>query len=297
MEYEIVLNGQNDGYRIFSIYLYDGSSVVNTSITEAVLPDFNYIFYGFAYDSPQSDGYGYDTINVSLPQGWGAEFLYQVERELTILSAYSVTDDADAEIGRLFISGDVGSITNVCFTGGTRIRTPTGLREIEDLRAGDLVLTRDNGPQPIRWIGATHLTEETLSAFPEKRPVEIAAGALGDHDTIRVSPEHRVLLRDGRAEALYGLPEVLVASRMLLNDGTIRQVAVGGVTYHHILFDAHELIEAEGLWSESFHPAMLSTGVPAATRDEVLELFPTLEAEEAPRLARPQLSALDVVVL
>ncbi|MEM9432211.1 MAG: Hint domain-containing protein, partial [Pseudomonadota bacterium] len=242
MEYDIVLSGQNDGYQIFSIYLYDGSSIVNTSITETVLPDFTYIFYGLAYDSPQSDGYGYDTINVSLPQAWGAEFLYQVEREFAILSAYSVTDDSDIEIGRLFISGDVGTITNVCFTGGTRIRTPTGLRDIEDLRAGDLVETRDSGPQPIRWIGATHLTEETLSAFPEKRPVEIAAGALGDHDTTRVSPEHRVLLQDGRAEALYGLPEVLVASRMLINDRTIRQVSVGGVRYYHILFDSHELI-------------------------------------------------------
>ncbi|MEM9303360.1 MAG: cupin domain-containing protein, partial [Pseudomonadota bacterium] len=53
----------------------------------------------------------------------------------------------------------------------------------------------------------------------------------------------------GRAEALYGLPEVLVASRMLINDRTIRQVSVGGVRYYHILFDSHELIEQAELTS------------------------------------------------
>ena len=43
--------------------------------------------------------------------------------------------------------------TIICFTQGTAILTPSGERRIETLRAGDLVVTLDNGPQPVRWIG------------------------------------------------------------------------------------------------------------------------------------------------
>ena len=42
------------------------------------------------------------------------------------------------------------------FTRGTRITMASGeQRPIEDLRPGDRVLTRDAGPQYLRWIGVT----------------------------------------------------------------------------------------------------------------------------------------------
>lgn len=34
-----------------------------------------------------------------------------------------------------------------CFATGTRIETPDGARPVQNLRAGDLVLTRDCGPR------------------------------------------------------------------------------------------------------------------------------------------------------
>ena len=40
-----------------------------------------------------------------------------------------------------------------CFTSGTAILTPGGDVLIDELCVGDLVVTADNGPQPIRWIG------------------------------------------------------------------------------------------------------------------------------------------------
>lgn len=39
----------------------------------------------------------------------------------------------------------------ICFTPDTLVATARGLRAVERLSVGDLVLTRDNGPQPIRW--------------------------------------------------------------------------------------------------------------------------------------------------
>lgn len=41
----------------------------------------------------------------------------------------------------------------ICFTEGTRILTERGLRPIETLARGDMVVTRDHGLQPIRWAG------------------------------------------------------------------------------------------------------------------------------------------------
>ncbi len=52
---------------------------------------------------------------------------------------------------------DIGLVTInsvPCFVAGTLIRTPDGDVPIESLRPGDLVLTLDDGPQPLRWVGS-----------------------------------------------------------------------------------------------------------------------------------------------
>lgn len=109
----------------------------------------------------------------------------------------------------------------ICFTTGTRIRTPGGPVRIERLVEGDLVQTRDDGAQPIRWIGRRRMSGARLVAMPWLRPVRIAAGVLGqgvpDADLL-VSPQHRVLVRGGVARDLFNTPEVLVSARDLMTD-------------------------------------------------------------------------------
>jgi hypothetical protein len=67
------------------------------------------------------------------------------------------------------------------------------------------------------------------------------------------------------------------------------------VTYHHVMFDRHEVILADGAWSESFQPGDRSLGcVGAPVRDEILRLFPDLATPEGLRAygaARPTLRA------
>ncbi|MEM1266041.1 MAG: Hint domain-containing protein [Pseudomonadota bacterium] len=191
-----------------------------------------------------------------------------------------------------------GSTTNnICFTRGARVATPSGPVAIEDLQAGDLVLTRDHGAQAIRWIGASKVSAETLAQFPALRPVTIAAGTFGDNAETTVSPAHRVLVDGWRAEALFGEGEVLATAASLVNDTTIRRAEASEVEYFHMMFDAHELVLVDGLWSESFHPAAVNATLAPATRDEVLELFPELEADAAVPAARRSVAAADVAVL
>ncbi len=147
----------------------------------------------------------------------------------------------------------------ICFTPGTRIATPEGPRLIEELREGDRVQTRDNGAQEVQWIGSRRMTGARLFAMPKLRPIRIRPGALGidrPDQELLVSPEHRMLVRGRAARALFNVPEVLVAARDLVNGRTVAvDAALREVTYVHLLLPSHEVIWANGVETESFHPA------------------------------------------
>ena len=147
----------------------------------------------------------------------------------------------------------------ICFTRGTRLATPAGLIAVENLREGDLVHTRDGGPQEILWIGNRRLSGAQMHAMPELRPIRIRAGALTGgrpEPDLVVSPRHRVLFKGAAARALFGTPEVLVAAEDLANDRTItRDHTLREVDYIHLLLPRHHVVWANGVETESFHPA------------------------------------------
>lgn len=189
-----------------------------------------------------------------------------------------------------------------CFTPGTLIATPQGPRAVEDLRPGDLVLTRDSGLQPLRWVGQRQLGLADLIVRPHLRPIRIAADALGEGMPCRdmlVSPQHRMLIEGARPEMLFGTGEVLVASAHLTSLPGIAQELTAGITYIHVMFDRHEIILADGCWTESFQPGQqVMQGMQASQRAEVLELFPELAADDlAYPAARPSLRAHEARVL
>ncbi|RFP86990.1 hypothetical protein DZK27_12985 [Rhodobacteraceae bacterium 63075] len=162
----------------------------------------------------------------------------------------------------------------ICFTAGTRIATPRGAREVETLAPGDLVITRDNGLQPIRWVG-----KRTVPALGTLAPVTFAPGVLGNERELRVSPQHRMLLQGPEASLLFGESEVLATAKHLVNAGTVTQTPGGEITYVHILFDQHEIVYAEGAPSESFFPGGEGLGaVEDAAREELFTLFPELRS-------------------
>jgi hypothetical protein len=169
----------------------------------------------------------------------------------------------------------------LCFTHGTLIDTPDGPRLIEDLRPGDLVTTLDNGSQPLRWSANRAVSAAEMHARPDLRPVRFEIGAHGNQRPLLVSPQHRMLLGDWRAEVYFGEDQVLVAAKAMENDTTIRTVIPeAGVVYCHLLLDRHEVILAEGALSESFHPGEAGLGsLDRAQRQEIAALFPHLPVE------------------
>jgi hypothetical protein len=174
----------------------------------------------------------------------------------------------------------------ICFTRGTRLRTPEGDRAVEDLQPGDRVLTRDDGPQEVLWTGHSHVSGARLHVIPDLRPVRIRANALdtGLPDAeLLVSPRHRVLLRGPAARVLFDTDEVLVAAGDLVNDRTIT-VARGlrGVTYVHLMLARHQVVWANGVPSETFHPAEAPLErLEASQRERLFRLFPDIARDPA----------------
>lgn len=178
-----------------------------------------------------------------------------------------------------------------CFCAGTLIRTATGERPVEELRPGDLVMTRDHGLQPLRWCGVSTLSRAELDALPHLRPVRIDAGALGP-DTpslpLRLSPQHRVLVSSSIAARMFGARELLVPVIQLTElPGVAVEDAADGVSYHHLLFDRHEVVLSNGAATESLYtgPEALRALSPDAIA-EIETLFPQLTLGDAPPAAR-----------
>lgn len=172
--------------------------------------------------------------------------------------------------------------TLACFTHGTLIDTPDGPRLIEELEAGDLVTTLNNGSQELRWTGSRTVSRQEMTLNPALRPVQFESGAVGNSRPLMVSPQHRMLLNDWRAQVYFGEDQVLIAAKALVNGETVRQILPEtGVTYCHLLFDRHEVILAEGALSESFHPGEIGLGgLDDAQRHEIEALFPQLALED-----------------
>ena len=168
---------------------------------------------------------------------------------------YSDNDRMQSGDGITFSGADRSSFATdntgvVCFTSGTRILTPQGPVPIEFLRPGDLVVTRDNGPQPLLWKGARHLDPATLDTAPHLRPILIAPQLVGAEAHLIVSPQHGMLLRDaGGDESLFRakhLAQMKGAQAQVLN-------ACRAVTYIHLMFEAHQIVIDYGDPTESFY--------------------------------------------
>ncbi|MGL5008589.1 MAG: Hint domain-containing protein, partial [Paracoccaceae bacterium] len=155
------------------------------------------------------------------------------------------------------------NIENVvpCFTPGTLVETDAGSRPVETLLTSDRVLTRDHGYQPLRWIARRDLAAADLRATPKLNPVLIRAGAMGQGlptADMLVSPQHRMLLTHPRAEMMFGEREVLVAAIHLVGRPGISRTRPDKIAYIHLMCDQHEIIRANGCWTESYQPGVMT---------------------------------------
>lgn len=227
--------------------------------------------------------YNGDTVTVQLSNGdvvtiTGVTFYLADGREV-----FSPTDGTNLQDATFVSSTYVTTNSTTtpaemevtCFTPGVLIDTPAGKRPVEDLRVGDRVLTMDHGAQTIRWIG-----RRSVAGQGDFAPIRFMAGALDNSRAFSVSPQHRMLLQGWRAELLFGEAEVLVAAKHLINGDTICRAPCDEVTYLHLCFDRHEVIFAEDMATESFHPGDYVMSQDRDLMAELTALFPELAPGE-----------------
>lgn len=170
----------------------------------------------------------------------------------------------------------------VCFASGTFIATDTGDRPVEELIAGDLLVTKADGLQPLVLNMSRQLNAQDLNDNPKLRPVRISAGALGKGLPTRdllVSRQHRMLISSKIAMRMFGKPDVLVSAIKLTElPGIFIDTSVTSVTYHHLLMENHQVIFAENAPAESLLTGeeALQTLAPEAL-EELQALFPELK--------------------
>lgn len=250
------------------------------------------------------------------PVGSGVETLYSYTlsgSDGSTVTIYGVaiggsaTDDvldgfvADAPLlpGVTYTVTSVSSIVDIgyselvpCFVAGSMIETTDGPRPVETLAVGDLVLTLDHGPQPIRWCGSKTISFDKPDNLEKLRPIRIQAHAISQNIPDRdlfVSPQHRIFVQSKICQRMFCCDEVLVAAKQLCGiDGIEIDKSMDSVTYVHILCDHHEILVANGAATESLlkgPEALKAVGHEAF--GEIAQLFPEIcDADYQPIPAR-----------
>ncbi|MBE1284829.1 MAG: hypothetical protein GJ676_16075 [Rhodobacteraceae bacterium] len=219
------------------------------------------------------------TLSFMSPDGSTTDILLLVEVDeegmvsdlhlLPLVSLQTQTEYTLLGISRDNVRQKFAELASVSFTRGTHITLATGEQvPIETLKVGDRILTRDDGVQPIRWIGQT-----TVRATGAMAPVLIRQGALNNTNDLLVSPDHRLFVYQRSDTIGAGQSEILVKARLLVNGSSVILQEGGFVDYFQLLFDRHHIIYAEGIAAESL---LLDTSTKPAVPDEMLtRLSPT----------------------
>lgn len=232
------------------------------------------------------DGQFEFTINITnVKDEWHTSGTAPITVNFTVVGT-TADLDPPAGIGSGVDDDSLSFIIAVCVARGTSIAVPGGQKPVEQLQSGDLVLTHDGQAKPVRWVGSRKLSKPELEDAPHLQPIRIDKGAFGaglPNRTLTVSPQHRVLVSGWKAQLYFGQDENLAPAKSLINGLNVRRyLPEDGVEYFHVLFNRHEVMQTNGLWTESFFPGDRSiAGLENDTRRELLCLFPELDQSEA----------------
>lgn len=193
---------------------------------------------------------------------------------------WGMATDTPLTVGTLYqkssgsIHGDSPYASFVaCFARGTLVKTPDGRVPVEDICIGDRVWTSEEPNACVKWVGSFQ-----ASAQGKMAPVVFAPGSVGNTEQLVVTPQHRMLVEGFSTEYLFGRERVLVSAKHLVGLKGVTWGEDRAITYHHIMFENHRIMEAGGTLSESFHPGKFTvSALEKPVRDELFAMFPELD--------------------
>ncbi len=139
-----------------------------------------------------------------------------------------------------------------CISASGKVMTSRGAKSVGELAIGDLVLTRDNGFQPVRWVGEV----EGKDAVPSMIRIESDTVEVGVPDeALVVSGRQKILLSCASSAKQFGVQEVFVRAADLLHMEGVNEVATEDAPkMTAILLDQHQVLRVNNTWTESLRP-------------------------------------------
>ena len=175
--------------------------------------------------------------------------------------------------------------TGLC--AGANLRTPCGERRVEFLRKGDLIVTRDDGLQPVRLIWTRTVTASEIAADPSLAPIVIrprAVGPMMPKRTVSMGAAHLLFIPVCRLDDEDDTTSCLMPARDItdMSDESFIDRGPEEVIYFNIVFDEPTVFCANGLPVESFSPNLetLKT-TPQAVKKELAATFPDMDPKFA----------------
>ncbi len=163
--------------------------------------------------------------------------------------------------------------------GSGSVRTPCGPRRIENVRKGDLIVTRDSGLQPVKMVFSKTFQKSDLAADPGLAPVRLRPRALGPmmpQQDLLVAPGHKILVPGYRLADVPDNSARLIAARDIAekSDAAFADRNVEEVTFYSIVFEQHQIFCVNGLPVESYLPRKDTIGALDKTvQGDLQELF------------------------
>ena len=199
----------------------------------------------------------------------------------------------DRDVRWFAFSDDVEPIGPQASIGaGALVQTAEGNCLIENLRLGDLVQTKENGLQPVRWI-----LRQDVPACGLSQPFMLRAPYFGLSAPIIVAGAQRVMISGIDTQYEFGRDAVMVEARDITSHpATVVADSAPTITYYQILLDEHDCINLSGVWSDSLFVGQLAR-FPEITATTGLANMPADLLPVHRRRAYPTLNALESQVL
>lgn len=166
---------------------------------------------------------------------------------------------------------------------GTIIATADGPIAIEDLRPGTYVNTRDNGMQPLQWVGSMSIapdhTGQTESTGTLSRVTADSFGLGRPMPDLLLGPSARLFRRDASLISAMGTTAALAPISAFIDGDTVLTITpMTPVRVYHLAFARHQIISANGLEIESYHPGTLhDMRLTGQIRSLFLDMFPHIQ--------------------
>lgn len=192
---------------------------------------------------------------------------------------YKTIDLFHGLIHSIDISDHLPETTPAAVGNDTKILTPLGMRPVENLKCGDLIITRDRGPMRIEWIGRSDVGPDEIETAAHLIPVCLDATPLGGKGEITLSQNARIWLRP---------QDALAKARNFADLGIGRHRFLHGAchqTYWQIMLKEHALIAANGVWIETMYPGASPVAGLSAASALAYEL--ALDRAEPEKRVRP----------